>query len=74
MGITTRLSSLRRLVAAFRAWLSGRGRGGPVPLTEKKELLPEHELLDHYAQHVRHCPSCSKVPHRSSLLARNGTQ
>ena len=53
---------MNRLVAAFRAWLSGRGGGGPVPVTQKKDLLPEHELLDHYNQHVRHCPSCSKVP------------
>ena len=34
-----------------------------MPVTEKKELLPEHELLNHYDQHVRHCPSCSKVAH-----------
>ncbi|CAL5222833.1 g5257 [Coccomyxa viridis] len=50
-----------RLVAAFRTWLSGRGGGGPVPLTGKKDLLPEHELLNNYDQHVRHCPSCSKA-------------
>ena len=51
----------RRLVAAFRTWLSSRGAGGPVPITEKTTLLPEHELLNHYEQHVRHCPSCSSV-------------
>ena len=32
-----------------------------MPITKKKELLPEHELLNQYDQHVRHCPSCSKV-------------
>lgn len=62
LSTVVRGSTLRRLVAAFRAWLSGRGGGGPVPVTEKKELLPAHELLNHYDQHVRHCPSCSKVP------------
>lgn len=50
-----------RIVTAFRAWLSGRGAGGPVPIKGTKELLPEHELLNHYEQHVCHCPSCSKV-------------
>ena len=33
-----------------------------MPLTGKKELLPEHELLYNFDQHVRHCPFCSKVP------------
>ena len=32
-----------------------------MPMKGTKELLPEHELLNHYEQHVRHCPSCSKV-------------
>jgi hypothetical protein len=41
--------------------MAGRGGGGPLPLKEKGRLLPKKELLNQYEQHVKNCPSCSKV-------------
>lgn len=51
-------------MAAFRAWLDGRGGGGPTPLAAGP-LPPEpqnkEQMLDRYNQHTRFCPSCSRV-------------
>ena len=44
-----------------------------MQLTGKKELLPEHEMLNNYDQHVHHCPSCSKVPVISPLMSHPGS-
>ncbi len=52
---------LRRIVAAYRAWMAGRGKGGPVPLQDAGPMLPKQELLNRFTQHVQKCPSCSKV-------------
>ena len=51
-------------VAAFRAWLDGRGGGGPTPLAAgplPPELQSKEQMLDRYSQHTRFCPSCSRV-------------
>lgn len=51
-------------VAAFRAWLDGRGGGGPTPLAAgplPPEPQSKEQMLDRYNQHTRFCPSCSWV-------------
>lgn len=50
-----------RFVAAFRKWLADCGGGGPLPPDDSSALLPKTELLNHYTQHVQHCPTCLKV-------------
>lgn len=47
----------------MRKWYHGpRGRGGPFKQVDHP-LVPmkRTEILDRYNQHVKHCPSCSKV-------------
>ena len=57
---------LYRSVTAWRKWYHGaRGQSGPfkaegAPLVAPTPLRRE-DVLDRYAQHVKSCPSCSKV-------------
>jgi hypothetical protein len=51
-------------IAAFRRWVSKFGRGGPFG--PPKQFVPfdwRHPelLLDRYAQHTKHCASCSNA-------------
>lgn len=47
----------------MRKWFHGpRGRSGPfTQVHEAPALMRREEILDRYNQHVKHCPSCSKV-------------
>lgn len=60
------LSVCCRSVTAWRKWYHGaRGQGGPfkaegAPLVAPTPLRRE-DILDRYTQHVKSCPSCSKV-------------
>ena len=65
-NMTMQALSLCRSVTAWRKWYHGpRGQGGPfkaegAPLSPPNSLRRE-EILDRYAQHVKSCPSCTKV-------------
>lgn len=53
-------------IAAFRKWISKIGRGGPFGEPKPEQLEPydwrqPELLLDRYAQHTKHCASCSKA-------------
>ncbi|CAL8461973.1 g1504 [Coccomyxa elongata] len=50
-----------RFVAVFRKWLADCGGGGPLLPDESSALLPKTELLNHYTQHVKNCPTCLKA-------------
>ena len=58
-----------RSVTAWRKWYHGaRGQGGPFK-AEGAPLVPptpmkREDILDRYHQHVKSCPSCSKVGSR----------
>lgn len=47
----------------MRKWFHGpRGRSGPFKqVHEAPAFMKREEILDRYNQHVKHCPSCSKV-------------
>lgn len=53
-------------IATFRRWLSKFARGGPFGLPKTEQFEPydwrqPELLLDRYAQHTKHCASCSKA-------------
>lgn len=49
----------------MRKWYHGRGQGGPFKGGSKPLVAPppmrREDILNRYEQHVKHCPSCSKV-------------
>jgi len=53
-------------ISTFRKWITKIGRGGPFGPPQPEQLEPydwrqPELLLDRYAQHTKHCASCSKA-------------
>ena len=65
---------------AFRRWWATAGGGGPqyadnmlIDHRPADDPNRRHELLDRFAQHTRHCSSCSKVQHHFEASENVGT-